>query len=328
MNRQEDSLTNRDIAGMVTLRANLLRQTRRFFDDLGFTEVQPPCLSRDQVVDAHIDPVEVAGTALLLPRDTVATTYYLQTSPEFAMKRLIAMGCGSIYAIVPVFRAGERSNRHNIEFTMLEWYDVGGSMRTVVEQTLSLVTQVLGIPRPQVITYRQLFRQSLGFDPIDEPLDTLHDAVAGVDTHLAVSLRNQRDEMLDVLMTEVIEPMVCKQSLVIQNYPLTQAALARQSDDDPQTAERFEWMIDGLEIANGYGELLDADELSRRNLQSNQKRIATGRKPLPETSQLIDAMRSGMPRCGGVALGFDRLVMLALGTRDIADVIAFPIELA
>lgn len=328
MNQTTDSLTHRDIVGMVTTRANLLRQARRFFDDIGFTEVQPPCLSRDQVVDAHIDPVEVAGSALLLPHGIAASTYYLQTSPEFAMKRLIAMGCGSIYAIVPVFRAGERSDRHNIEFTMLEWYDVGGSMQTVVEQTISLVTQLLGIPRPEVVTYRQLFRQSLGFDPIDEPLDTLHDAVATVDAHLAAGMRDQRDEMLDVLMTEVIEPMVGARSLVIQNYPLTQAALARQSDDDPQTAERFEWMIQGLEIANGYGELLDADELSKRNTQSNQKRIATGRKPLPETSQLIDAMRSGMPACSGVALGLDRLVMLAIGTRNIADVLPFPIEIA
>jgi len=328
MDQPNDSLTNRDIVGMVTVRARLLRQTRRFFDDNGFTEVQPPCLSRDQVVDAHIDPVEVAGDALLLPRDTAAPTYYLQTSPEFAMKRLLALGCGSIYSIVPVFRAGERSERHNIEFTMLEWYDVGASMQTVVEQTVSLVTQVLGIPRPQVLTYRQLFRQTLGFDPIDEPLGTLHAAVASVDTHLAASMRDQRDEMLDVLMTEVIEPMFSKQSVVIQNYPLTQAALARQSEADPQTAERFEWMINGLEIANGYGELLDADELLRRNTQSNQKRVATRRKPLPETSQLIDAMRSGIPPCSGVALGFDRLVMLALGTRDIADVIPFPIELA
>jgi len=328
MNQTVDSLIDRDIVGMVTERARLLRLTRHFFDERGFTEVQPPCLSRDQVVDAHIDPVEVSGNALLLPHDTAALTYYLQTSPEFAMKRLIAMGCGSIYSIVPVFRAGERSTRHNIEFTMLEWYDVGGSMQSVVEQTISLVTNLLGISRPEVITYRQLFRQSLGFDPIDEPLDTLYYAVARVDTHLAESLRTQRDEMLDVLMTEVIEPIVGERSLLIQNYPLTQAALARQSDNDPQTAERFEWMIEGLEIANGYGELLDAEELLRRNVQSNQKRIATGRKPLPESSQLIEAMRSGMPPCSGVALGFDRLVMLSLRTRNIADVIAFPIEIA
>lgn len=313
---------------MVTARAGLLRKTRRFFDDRGFIEVQPPCLSRDQVVDAHIDPVEVDGGALLLPRDSVADTYYLQTSPEFAMKRLLAAGCGSIYSIVPVFRAGERSTRHNIEFTMLEWYDVGASMQDVIDQTIALVMNAIGIEHPQVVTYRQLFLQTLGFDPIDEPLPTLHDAVARVDSHLADDLCNQRDEMLDVLMTEVIEPLVCNQSIVIQNYPLTQAALAQQSQDDPQTAERFEWMINGLEIANGYGELLDAGELVRRNQTNNEKRIATGRRPLPESSQLVDAMRAGIPACSGVALGFDRLVMLALRTCDIADVIPFPIELA
>lgn len=328
MNQPANSLPHRDLAGMVAQRAKLLAQTRRYFDRLGFSEVTPPCLSRDQVVDAHIDPVEVNGDALLLPADCRAPVYYLQTSPELAMKRLIALGCGSIYAIVPVFRAGERSVRHNIEFTMLEWYEVGGSMASAIQHTISLVTTVLQIPQPRLVTYRQLFRQTLGFDPIDQPLDSLHDAVATVDPHLAGSLRDQRDALLDVLMTEIIEPQIASESLLIHNYPLTQAALARQCPDDPQTAERFEWIVHGLELANGYGELLDHQELSRRNAESNQKRLATGRKPLPETNRLLDAMQQGMPPCSGVALGFDRLLMLAIGTRDIADVIPFPIELA
>jgi elongation factor P--(R)-beta-lysine ligase len=316
------------LAEMLGARASLLKQVRKFFDDAGFIEVQPPCLSRDNVVDAHIDPVEVAGEAVLLPADIVAPRYYLQSSPEFAMKRMLAGGSGPIYSLGPVFRAGERSPRHNVEFTMLEWYDVDVGMDAVIDQTIQLVSESLTITDIEIITYRELFRKFAGFDPIEEPITTLQAAVARIDVSLAESLAGQRDALLDVLMTELIEPQVSDQNLLIHNYPLTQAALARRSDEDPQTAERFELMIGGLEIANGYGELLDADELVRRNIENNRKRTATGRAPLPVESVLVEAMRRGIPRCAGVALGFDRLLMLQQSTADIADVIALPIEIA
>jgi len=343
---------------MLRARAGVLRATRRFFDERGFIEVQTQCLSADNVVDAHIDPVEVPGAAILLPpgffdahllnasalttstlndsvlnagsfaAGSIADTYYLQTSPEFAMKRLLALGVSSIYNLGPVFRAGERSPRHNIEFTMLEWYDVGASMENVIAQTIDLVELTLGKSRPRVVTYRELFHETLGFDPIDCPVDVIEKEAASVDASLARSLAGQRDELLDVLLTERIEPLIANESVLIRNYPITQAALARRSEEDPQTAERFELIVHGLELANGYGELLDADELLTRNQASNQKRIATGRRPLPIDSRLIAAMRQGLPPCSGVALGFDRLVMLAIGTKEIADVLAFPIETA
>lgn len=313
---------------MLRTRAAMLRSTRRFFDDAGFIEVQTPCLSCDNVVDAHIDPVEVPGTALLLAKGMAASQYYLQTSPEFAMKRLLADGMGSIYSLAPVFRAGERSPRHNIEFTMLEWYCVSVSMEDVIQQTIELVDLLLPFGRPRVITYRQLFQEFLKFDPIEAPMETIQQAAEQVDRSLTRSLAGQRDELLDVLMTERIEPMIAHEIILICNYPITQAALARRSDDDPQTAERFELIVNGLELANGYGELLDADELLARNQISNVKRMATGRKPLPIDSRLIAAMRSGLPACSGVALGFDRLVMLALDTREISDVLTYPIETA
>lgn len=312
----------------LRVRAAMLRAARKYFDDLGFLEVQTPCLSSDNVVDAHIDPVEVRGEALLLPRDMMAPRYFLQTSPEFAMKRLLADGVGSIYNLGPVFRAGERSPRHNIEFTMLEWYAVDASMETAIEQTIGLVEQTLGKGRPRVVTYRQLFAQTLGFDPISTPISTLERAVESVDASLAQSLTGNRDALLDVLMTERIEPMIAHEMVLIRNYPLSQAALARRSDEDPETAERFELLVEGLELANGYGELLDADELLARNAINQQKRLAIGRGPLPIESRLIEAMRSGMPASSGVALGFDRLVMLAVGSRDISDVLTFPIEVA
>ena len=320
-------------AEMLRTRAGLLQKARRFFDERGFIEVQTQCLSADNVVDAHIDPVEVRGEAMLIPRGplnqgSIADTYYLQTSPEFAMKRLLSLDVPSIYSLGPVFRAGERSSRHNIEFTMLEWYDVGASMDTVIEQTIDLVELTLGEGRPRVVNYRDLFRETLGFDPIECNVQRIENEVASVDDHLASSLSGKRDDLLDVLLTERIEPMVAHESLLIRNYPITQAALARRSDEDPETAERFELMIRGLEIANGYGELVDADELLARNIASNEKRVATGRRPLPIDSRLITSMRAGMPACAGVALGFDRLVMLAIGSGEIEDVLAFPIETA
>ncbi len=340
-------------AEILRLRSSLLQNTRQFFCSRDFIEVQTPCLSRDNVVDAHIDPVTVLGTALGMPQGTSSDFYYLQSSPEFAMKRLIAQGVGSQFSLGPVFRAGERSHRHNVEFTMLEWYDVGASMERVIEQTINLVESLLNlapetvsiassmsthetsvrrhnrVQNPiRVVSYRNLFRESLGFDPIDVSLDRLQLEVACVDQHLAKALAGQRDDMLDVLLTERIEPLICTESVLIRNYPITQAALARRSDDDPATAERFELLIEGLEIANGYGELLDADELIRRNEANNRKRLATGRSDLPSESRLVDAMRLGLPACSGVALGFDRLVMIAVGTENIGDVLTFPIELA
>lgn len=264
----------------------------------------------------------------MLPQDLAAAHYFLQTSPEFAMKRLLAMGVGSMYSLGPVFRAGERSPRHNIEFTMLEWYVVGASMDHVMDQTIQLLAITLGAVSPRKVTYRELFKQSLGFDPIDADLSRLEREVALVDASLARSLAGQRDELLDVLMTERIEPTIAGETVLIHHYPLSQAALARPSQDDPQTAERFELIVHGLELANGYGELLDADELISRNAVNNQKRAATGRRPLPVDSRLVTAMRAGLPACSGVALGFDRLMMLAMGTSEIADVLAFPIESA
>ncbi|MGV3484055.1 MAG: amino acid--tRNA ligase-related protein, partial [Planctomycetaceae bacterium] len=249
-----------DQAIMLRARAKMLREVRGFFDQRGFVEVQTSCLSSDNVVDAHIDPVEVPGASLLLPQGVAASQYFLQTSPEFAMKRLLASGIGAIYSLAPVFRAGERSPRHNIEFTMLEWYATSATMDDVIEQTIDLVVQTLGTGRPRRVSYRELFRQTLGFDPIDVDTAVIAREVSRVDPSLANALADQRDELLDVLMTERIEPLIASESVLIHNYPLTQAALARRSEADPQTAERFELIVDGLELANGYGELLDAEE--------------------------------------------------------------------
>lgn len=211
---------------------------------------------------------------------------------------------------------------------MLEWYEVDADLDGAIARTATIVEQTLGRGRPSEVRYRDLFRQSLGFDPIGCDLHSLVTEVARVDEALAGSMANDRDAMLDVLMTERIEPLLAGSLVVVRNYPVTQAALARVAEDDPQTAERFELMVDGLELANGYGELLDADEFALRMTQSNRHRLRMRRVPLETPAQLVEAMRNGLPRCAGVAMGFDRLVMLATGTSEVGDVLTFPIESA
>lgn len=321
------------LADSLRARAALLRTVRRFFDDAGLIEVQPPCLSRDLIIDAAIDPIQVDGRQLRLPADLAADRYYLQSSPELAMKRLLAHGSGSIYSLGPVFRAGERGPQHNVEFTMLEWYEVGAPVDAVIQRTIDLVTAVLGIAPPRITSYRQLFTRTLGLDPIDCPLAALLERIAAVDRALAHRLSGAadascRDELLDVLMTEAIGPQIAEENLVVRNYPLSQAALAQPCPQDPQTAQRFELFVAGVELANGYGELLDAAQWARREAANNARRRRTGRATLQARGTLAAAMASGLPPCSGVALGFDRLLMLQLGAEDISAAIPLTIETA
>ncbi|MFG0264514.1 MAG: EF-P lysine aminoacylase EpmA [Rhodopirellula sp. JB055] len=307
-------------------RSDLLRDLRRFFDSRGLIEVQPPCLSRDCVVDAFLDPIEVDGAQVGLDGGPDSPPkFYLQTSPESAMKRMLAEGAPSIYAITPVFRKGEVGARHNVEFSMLEWYEVGGDASSAIEMLGNLAVEILNTPAFRTISYREAFQCHLGFDPVEIAIDDLRDQVARLDESLALSIGPDRDALLDVLLSERIEPSLANDTpTILTRYPVTQAALAKPCEDDPDCAERFELFYRGVELANGYDELLDADELQRRYELSNQIRVAHGRSPLSVDTTLLAAMRQGLPACSGVALGVDRLLMLRTGADDIADVIPFP----
>ncbi|WP_390889098.1 EF-P lysine aminoacylase EpmA [Rhodopirellula halodulae] len=306
-------------------RAEMLREVRWFFDSRGFIEVQPPCLSRDCVVDAFLDPIEVDASQVGCTESDAPERFYLQTSPESAMKRLLAEGAPSIYAITPVFRKGEIGDRHNVEFTMLEWYEVAGDGRSAIALMGDLATEILRVPSYQVVTYREVFQSHLGFDPIDVPVNELFRHVNDFDAVLAESIGPDRDALLDVLLSERIEPVFAsEQPTILTRYPLTQAALAKPCEADPQCAERFELFYRGIELANGYDELLDADELVLRYKQNNETRIRHGRPALPVQTTLVDAMRRGLPECSGVALGIDRLLMLRVNADCIEDVIPFP----
>lgn len=307
----------------LRLRADLLARLREFFRQHGFLEVETPLLSADTVVDRHLDPfaVEVPGRTRPL---------WLQTSPEFAMKRLLAAGAEAIYQITRAFRQDEQGPLHNPEFTIIEWYRRGDDMQAGM-QLLSDVAEV-GLARgpAERLTYASAFRRHTGLDPHTVATATLVDAVRGAAIDVPESLRpDDRDGWLDLLLVHRVQPHLGRRRpLILYDYPAHQAALARVRHQDPPVAERFELYADGIELANGYHELLDASVLRRRNAEANALRRSDGKAPLPEESRLLAAMEAGLPPCAGVALGFDRLVMAAAGAENLAQVMAFPLDQA
>ena len=304
-------------------RARLLRQVREFFDQRGFSEVQPPCLAHDCVVDPYIDPIAIDSKQFGLS-ETLPQKFHLQTSPELAMKRMLAGGAPSIYSIGPVFRAGEMGRLHNIEFTMLEWYEVGADYQKGIQLLGELAIEVFGASNFDLLTYRRMFLEQLGFDPVDASLDQLKQSLRAVDRELVESLGDDRDGILDVLLTHCIQPSLGQdRPVIVCDYPISQAALAKAAEHDPACALRFELFYRGVELANGYDELTDPDELLERTKIANQKRTASGRQNVAPPQSLIESMRIGLPQCAGVALGFDRLLMLKAGETELRQVMAF-----
>ena len=321
----------RSTASIATLktRAELLRRARAFFDRNQFFEVQTPLLSVDTVVDRHLDPLPV-----LFPHDAYDLTsgrdMWLQSSPEFAMKRLLASGAHAIYQIAPAFRIGESGRQHNGEFTMLEWYRCGDGMQEGIELLDAFVSELLALPSASVQTMSQAFQDQLNFDPLAMDATQLRDRCQALNVVAPESVSEYDwDTWFDLLFAERVQPQLGRdRPSIVHSYPVSQAALARVSPTNPKSAERFELFVHGVELANGYHELLDPDELRRRNRQVNQQRSLDGKPTLPVDSHLLDAMQSGLPACSGTALGFDRLVMLATGASRISDVIPFPMDRA
>ncbi len=312
-------------------RAELLKSARLFFDERGFVEVQTPVLSRDTVIDRHLEPWSVHRDELKLWGFEQAVAY-LQTSPEFAMKRLLASGLTAIYQIGPAFRGGERGPLHNPEFTMLEWYRVGESFEQGVLFLEELVCSLLQLEWPTSsarVTYAEAFQRYVGLDILSAGID--HLAEVACDRRLVESAAwsDDWDDWCNLLFTELVQPRLGMESpVVVSHFPASQSALAQISLADSRVAERFEIFYRGVELANGYHELLDAAELRRRNQLVNQQRLRDGKICLPEESRLLEAMDAGLPPSVGCALGWDRLVMLACRATSIDEVLAFPIERA
>jgi len=305
-------------------RAELLRRVRAFFDGRGFLEVETPIVSSDTVVDRHLDPFSVVG------HREDGRALWLQTSPEFCMKRLLAAGAEAIYQVARVFRQGERGPLHNPEFTMVEWYRSGHGMDEGIALLSDLAEELLGRGPAGRMSYREAFERHVGLDPHTADVRDLAAAVDRLDVVAPASLgEDDRDGWLDLLLAERVQPHLgVDRPVVVYDYPPSQAALARVRDDDPPVAERFELFASGIELANGYHELLDPAVLRERNARNNALRRADGKRPLPEESRLLAAMEAGLPDATGVALGFDRLVMLALGASCVDEVMAFPFDRA
>jgi len=312
----------------LRLRAELLARTREFFATRDFLEVETPLLSADTVVDRHLDPL-----AVTLPDDPrrpdVGRKLWLQTSPEFAMKRLMAAGGEAIYQITKAFRAGETGTRHNPEFTMVEWYRRGDSMAAGMELLSELQESLLGWGPAERLSYAEAFSKHAGIDPHQSTADELAQVASkrGIDVSESFG-RMDRDGWLNLILSHLVEPHLGQsRPTILHSYPASQAALA-QVQGDPPVAQRFELYVRGVELANGYHELIDPQVLRERNRATNAHRVADGKPALPEESRLLAAMEAGLPNCTGVALGFDRLVMLVAGAENLADVIAFPIDRA
>ncbi|MGA7537146.1 MAG: EF-P lysine aminoacylase EpmA [Steroidobacteraceae bacterium] len=305
---------------MLELRAALLARARGFFAARAVLEVDTPIVVAAPVTDVHLHTARVM----------LEQPYFLHTSPEYAMKRLLAAGMGDIYQICHVVRPLERGRLHNAEFTLIEWYRLGFSLEALMSEVEALVLELLGHARDsrksERVSYREVFLRTLHIDPFTARLAQLsaHARQAGFEA--AVS---DRDELLELLMGTVIGPRLGRDGLTfVHGYPASQAALARLDPDDPRMAQRFELYGDGIELANGFHELASAREQRSRFERDLRERR---RRRLPEAGvdeRLLAALEAGLPDCCGVALGFDRTLMLAAGARRIDAVLPFPIERA
>ncbi|WP_115553484.1 EF-P lysine aminoacylase EpmA [Xanthomonas arboricola] len=309
-----------DLAGL-RLRAQLNAAIRAFFAERSVLEVETPVLSQAGNTEPNIESFSTRFSGHV---DAGAPLRWLRTSPEYPLKRLLAAGLGDCYELGRVFRNGEAGGRHNPEFSMLEWYRVGWDDRKLAQETVALVQRALALVQReasvQVLTYRELFVQRLGIDPLLDPVDTLRAALQDV----AIDPQGlTRDDWLDLLMTHRIQPGFASETLtVVHDWPASQCALARIRHDSPPVAERFELYLGAYEVANGYHELNDAQEQRARFTRDNAVRAARGLPQLPLDERLL-AVLSQLPACAGVAVGVDRLLMALRGTAQIADVLAF-----
>lgn len=296
----------------------MLAGIRGFFAARGVLEVETPLLSQAASTDPALASMRVADSC-----------GWLQTSPEFPMKRLLAAGSGPIYQICRVFRAGELGRLHHPEFTLLEWYRPDWTLNELMREVTDLVQLLLQRPRmpAEFIRYRDLFQHGLGLDPWQCSLSDLQAAASA--RGLGDGLELETDGWLDLLLSHCLESRLGRQGLTfLQDYPPSQAALARLSDDDPPHAERFELYWRGVELANGFQELTDAKEQRRRFDADQSRRAALGLPVVPMDQHFLAALRAGVPESAGVALGLDRLLMLHCGAEHIDQVLAFPIERA
>lgn len=331
-------------------RSLLLSEIRKFFTTRGYLEVETPTLSRETVVDAHLDPIEAQ---LKTHRGADPETWYLQTSPEFGMKRLLAdlhqspssEKPAGLFQICKAFRDGERGELHNPEFTMIEWYGLETTYHDQMTLTESLIRELVNRvleDEPGVssmnsrlnitetpfhrLAYDDACERVLDCRVLTQSAEELLILCRAEGVEPPPSLDTEDcDSLLNLLLAEKIEPTLgINNPEFLCDYPASQSALAKVRADDPPVAERFELYWDGIELCNGYQELTETEVLRRRIFEENSRRLCDGAAALPTAEHLLSAMERGLPECSGVALGFDRLVMLFLGEKSLSGVIPFP----
>lgn len=306
----------------LKIRARVLQDIRAFFAVRHVLEVETPILSRAAVTDVYLHSFKTQYRQ---------QDFYLHTSPEFFMKRLLASGSGDIYQLCKVFRDDEQGKNHSPEFTLLEWYRLGFDHHQLMAEMEQLFNQLLQqhgvnsvINTAVKISYQHAFFQTLGVDPLAATTDELVRIAAQKNIETPVGMERDKDMWLDWLMVAAVAPSFAKDRLTfVFDYPVSQAALARVSDTDQRVAHRFEMYVGELELANGFHELTDAVEQRKRFVMDNLQRQARGLHAMPIDEDFLSALAHGLPDCAGVALGVDRLLMILLGKNRIEDVLGF-----
>jgi elongation factor P--(R)-beta-lysine ligase len=311
--------------GVLRERAALLAEIRDFFAQRGVLEVETPLLASAANPDAAIEPLCSRYTPHGGGR---CQPLYLQTSPEFPMKRLLAAGSGSIYQLSRAFRNGEQGRLHNPEFTLLEWYRVDFDHHQLMNEVDALVMQLLpGIAPAQRRRYADLFAAHTGVDLFSASFAELKQCA--VAAGLVASAPCSREWLVEMLFELRVTPWLQhQQGVMVYDYPAAQASLAQLSAEDERVAQRFEYFLDGIELANGFHELRDAGVQRRRFEEENRKRQQAGAEGLPLDEHFLEALQQGLPDCSGVAMGVDRLLMLRCGVHHIDEVLAFPFDRA
>lgn len=316
---------------ILKLRARMLERLRAFFAERAVLEVETPMLSRAAATDPNLASLATRYTG---PGCSQGLTLYLHTSPELPMKRLLAADSGSIYQLCKVFRDGEAGRLHNPEFTMLEWYRVGHDPHQLMDDVAALVLYSLedrlAQREAEKLSYRDAFLRYCHLDPHTAGVDAFTDCARRREIPIPNNMpRDNLDPWRDFLLTHVVEPQLGQGRLTfLYDYPASQAALARVRSETPPVAERFELYLEGVELANGFHELGNAAEQRRRFEADLARRRERGLPTVPMDEHLLEALARGLPDCSGVALGFDRLVMLATGAQSIEEVLAFPFNSA
>ncbi|CAE6919019.1 With EpmB is involved in the beta-lysylation step of the post-translational modification of translation elongation factor P (EF-P). Catalyzes the ATP-dependent activation of (R)-beta-lysine produced by EpmB [Vibrio sp. B1FLJ16] len=307
-------------------RATLIASIRQFFSERQVMEVDTPAMSHATVTDIHLHTFQ---TEFVGPGYADGSKLFFMTSPEFHMKRLLAAGSGCIYQINKAFRNEENGRYHNPEFTMLEWYRVGFDHHQLMDEMDDLLQKVLKCGAAERMTYQQAFIQVLGVCPLEGSLDELKVVAGQLGLSDIAEPENDRDTLLQLLFSVGVENKIGQHvPAFVYDFPASQAALAKINPSDQRVADRFEVYFKGIELANGFHELDNPKEQLARFEQDNLKRLEMGLKPQPIDYHLIAALESGLPDCAGVALGIDRLIMLALGCEHIDQVTAFPFPVA